>query len=127
MAKTSESAFPDAGRWRPRQRRRWRRADRRETRGQPTDRQRASEDFVASRIAALQTDQAMDVLQTRRSPHREADGGDRCENLMRGEDAAARRPHPEGHREAMRLVGWTQGADSRPSFEAPREERGSSG
>src|SRR5882724_3450767 len=104
MAKASESAFPGAGRWRPCQRRRVRRADRRETRGEPTYGQRASEDFVASRIAALQTDQAMDVLQTRRSPHREAEAGDRCENLMRGEDVASRRPHPEGHREAMRLL-----------------------
>src|SRR5712671_7084271 len=85
MAKKSESAFPGAGRWRSRQRRRVRRADRRETRGQPTDRQRASEDFIASRIAAHQTDQAMDVLQTRRSPHREAEAGDRCQDLMRGD------------------------------------------
>src|SRR5467141_3575900 len=112
MAKKSESAFPGAGRWRPCQRRRVRRADRRETRGQPTDRQRASEDFVASRIAALQTDQAMDVLQTRRSPHREAEAGDRCENLMRGDLI------PEGQSEACppfkiaiaSVVGTAQGA-----------------
>src|SRR6267378_5347186 len=109
MAKTSESAFPGAGRWRPCERRRVRRADRRETRGQPTDCQRASEDFVASRIAALQTDQAMDVLQTRRSPHREAEAGDRCENLIRG-DLILR-----GIAKTSRLEGWTRRTDSRPS------------
>ena len=58
-------------------RRRLRRADRRETRRQPADRQRASEDPVAGRIAELQADQAMDVLQARRSPHCEAETGHR--------------------------------------------------
>jgi hypothetical protein len=33
------------------------------------------------------------------------------------------RPHPEEHREAMRLEGWRQRTDSRPSFETPREAR----
>jgi hypothetical protein len=36
-------------------------------------------------------------------------------------------PHPEEYREAMRLEGWLQRTASRPSFETPREERGSSG
>src|SRR5882757_9742005 len=117
MAKTSESAFPGAGRWRPCERRRVRRADRRETRGEPTNRQRASEDFIASRIAALQTDQAMDVLQTRRSPHREAEAGDRCQDLMRGDLI------PEGHREAMRLLSSRVGKAKRAHHSRSRSHQ----
>jgi hypothetical protein len=36
------------------------------------------------------------------------------------------RPHPEELCEAMHLEGWQQGMESQPSFETPREERGSS-
>jgi hypothetical protein len=35
--------------------------------------------------------------------------------------APSRRPHPEEHREAMRLEGWMQHMDSRPSFETLAE------
>src|SRR6267142_164021 len=79
--------------------------------------QRASEDFIASRIAALQTDQAMDVLQTRRSPHREAEAGDRCENLMRGDLI------PEGHREAMRLLSSRVGKAKRAHHSRSRSHQ----
>src|SRR5260370_39177711 len=67
MAEGPPPPFSATGRWRPRQGRRLRRADCREARRQPADGQRTTEGAEPGWPAPLQADQAVDVLQARRT------------------------------------------------------------
>src|SRR5262245_42152339 len=83
--------FPAADRWRSGDGRGLRPLDRGEARDQPADAARAHADPEPGRAGARQADQAMDLLQARRGPHRGGQAGDCPPGLARPVAALAPR------------------------------------